>query len=66
MNTLVDVSPNSSRDPKVNPIMKQQKDRIRARSLTRSTLGVGGCVGALDETRMNSQAKVQDDANLHN
>jgi len=43
-----DMPPNSSKDPKVGPKMKQQKKkRIGAHSLTRSTLGVGGRVGAL-------------------
>jgi len=40
----IDAPPNSSRDPKVGPQMKQRrKDRIRARSLTHNTLGGGVC-----------------------
>ncbi len=40
--------PNSSKDPKVGPKMKQHKKNIiGAHSLTHDTLGVGGCVGAL-------------------
>jgi len=39
--------PNSSRDPKVGPRVKQlKKKRVEACSLTRSTSGVGGHVGA--------------------
>jgi hypothetical protein len=47
--TLVDVHvpPNSLRDPKVGPQAKQQKKkRVGASSLTHSTSGVGGHVGA--------------------
>jgi hypothetical protein len=40
--------PNSVRDPKVGPKMKQQKKKsVGAHSLTHNTSGVGGCVGAL-------------------
>jgi hypothetical protein len=40
--------PNSSRDLKVGPRVKQQKKKkVRARSLTPNILGVGGCARAL-------------------
>jgi hypothetical protein len=43
-----DMPPNSSKDPKVGPRVKQwKKKRVKARSLTRNILGVGGCDGAL-------------------
>ncbi len=44
---IYDVPPNSSRDPKVGPKMKEwKKKKIGARSLTHNTSGVGGCDGA--------------------
>jgi hypothetical protein len=47
--------------------MKQQKKKIIAAcSLTRNTLGVGGVLDLQDRTKTNSQARVQDDINLHN
>jgi hypothetical protein len=43
---LDDMPPNSSKDPKVGPRIKQwKKKKIGARSLTRSTSRIGGCVG---------------------
>ncbi len=59
--------PNSSRNPKVVPKAKQQeKKKVGAHSLTQNTLGVRGRVEALNDSRTNSQMKVQDEVNLHN
>jgi hypothetical protein len=44
---IFDMPPNSSRDPKVGPKVKQRKKkRVGACSLTHNTLGVRGHVGA--------------------
>ncbi len=62
-----DMPPNSSKDPKVGPKMKQlKKNRVGARSLIHGTLRVGRCVGISGWIKTNSQVKVQDDTNLHN
>jgi hypothetical protein len=51
----------------VGPRAKQQKKKkVGARSLIRSTLEVGGVLDLQDRTRKKSQARVQDDINLHN
>jgi hypothetical protein len=56
---MVDTPPNSSKDPKVCPKAKQQKNkRIGAHSLTHITLRVRGHVGALgwDEDKLTSES----------
>jgi len=61
MKILSDVPPNSLRDPNVSTKVKQhKKKRIGPHSLTCSTFEVR------DGTRMNSQARVQNEINLHN
>jgi hypothetical protein len=48
LNISSGMPPNSSRDPKVGPKMKQWKKKwVDANSLTQSTLRIGGYVGAL-------------------
>ncbi len=49
-----------------NETTEKRKKKIGAHSLIRSTLGVGGHTRALDGTRTNSQAKVQNEVNMHN
>jgi len=45
---MVDAPPSSLTDSNVSLKLKQQKNKeLGARSLTRITLGVKGCVGAL-------------------
>ncbi len=59
-NNEVDMPPNSSRDPKVDPKAKQwKKKRVGAHSLTHNAVGLGGHVGT------KSQMKVQNKVNLH-
>jgi hypothetical protein len=44
---MIDVPPNSLRDPKVGHRVKRRKRKgVRACFLVHSTFGVGGCVGA--------------------
>jgi hypothetical protein len=58
---------NFSSDPKVGPRGKQQeKKRVGARLLTHNILKVGGMLELWDGIRLNSQARVQDEVNLHN
>ncbi len=58
--------PNSLRNPHVGLKMKQWKNkRVGARSSTHSTLGVGA-LEYWDGIKMNSQARIQDEINLHN
>jgi len=57
---------NTSRNPKVGPQAKQQIKKVGACSLTHSTSGVGRHARAPNGTRMNSQARVQDEVNLCN
>ncbi len=66
--TLYDVLPNAFiRDLNVGPKMKQQKKKIvGARSLIHNILGVGRHARAPDGIRTNSQARVQNEVNLHN
>jgi hypothetical protein len=63
---ICDAPSNSFRDPNVGPIMKQWKKKIETQYLTHNTLKIGECARAQDGTRMNSQARVQNDINLHN
>jgi hypothetical protein len=59
VDVINNVPPNTSRDPKVGPKVKQRKKkRVGALSLIRNTLGVGGVLKLWDGTRMNSQARV--------
>jgi UDP-3-O-[3-hydroxymyristoyl] glucosamine N-acyltransferase len=44
----------------------KKKKKVGARSLIRSTSGLGGHVEFRDGTRINSQIFVQDEINLHN
>jgi len=63
----INVPPNSLRDPNVGPRVKQRKKKkIGACSLIRSTSRVKGMMEFWTGTRMNSQAQVQDEINLHN
>ncbi len=64
---IIDAPPNSLKDPKVGPKMKQwKKKKFHAHSLAHSTSGIRRCAGALGGTSANSQARVQNEINLHN
>jgi len=55
------VPPNSSRDPKLGPKLKEwKKKKVGAHSLTHSTLGIKRHAKAPRWTRKNSQVRVQD------
>ncbi len=67
MITHNDAPPNFLRDPKVGPKAKQwKKKKVGACFLNHSILKVEGVLELRDGTKTNSQAKVQDEVNLHN
>jgi hypothetical protein len=65
---LNDTPPNSLKDSYVNPKVKTMEGKgVGVRSLAYNTLGVkGACWNVGMSIRMNSQARIQNEINLHN